>query len=541
MANFTQVVFGNARSGMNVSQALIANAGNNIANVNTPGYSRKRVDVEATPTSRSGLDLGRGAQVGGITNIVDPFVQRALVDSVSEEALQATQYQMLDRVQKMFDISGDFPSIGSGLQEFFTAVNDLRIDPTSLELRTNLLQKAETLADQISSTYNDLAALQTEADTRITAEIEEVNSLTSSIADLSVTIQSKESAGSTAAPERDQREILLQQLGEKISFSSLEQEDGAFMLTLSSGFPLIAGGTARALETTPSPSFGASPPNALGGGILQYVVHDFNPDPGADSHFDLTKTLKDGGGTIGALLRFRGYNDPANTSPFQADGDVVAVAARIESLARGLLTDLNTVYLGADEDSGTAGFQPSALDLDGNTPAVYGLFDVDAGVALDQNGDGLPNDLGNHGVFSYANLLKVTTMDPRKVAAARDVDPAGGSLELAKGNSGNLEALYDMRSTSMSVTVGSYSFNDTLEHVYSDAITYASTKVNAAKVNYDVASGNLTEVRALRDSISEVSLDEEFSNLIMYQKSYEANARMIKIGQTLLDELIALI
>lgn len=543
---YTQKILGTARSSLAAQQAAIGVTGNNIANVNTQGYSRRRAEMSAIVSSggEAGAQVGSGVRFERARPIVDDYIQRALAVANGELEAATLQDSYLTRVEGLFSITGDTPTVGSSLTKFFSAINDLVAKPTSYELRFNLLERANTLTETLNSTMKSLGDLQSEADQRLNDEVAVVNELTEQIAGLNATIVGRErGGGSIAADERDQREILLQKLAGKIEYSRTENTDGSILLSLSNGFPIVVGANARALELTTTPSFG-SPAQAtsLNGGILSYVVYDYDSGAGT-SHVDFTQSLQAGGGTIGGLLRVRGYASTSSNA-FQANGEIVAAAQRVESIARDLLTTFNTEYLGPDENSGVAGVQYSSLDLNGATPTEpFAFFTFPSSVSRDAVVDGLPatNDLTALGNTSYARIIQTAITDPAKIAAARDTNVANGVIGFQEGNSANLTALYAMRETARTFTAGNFTRTTTYSENYNELLAYVGNKRSTSRVELAVAEGNVQTATARREELSGVSLDEEFSQLILFQKAYEASARMIKVAQELLDQVVSLI
>ena len=268
-------------------------------------------------------------------------------------------------------------TVGSTLNEFFSAVNQLGVDPSNLDLRLNVLQKGEDLVSTIRTTFQELANSQNELDQRVGMEVGSINSITKEVAYLNTVIAQRESVGVSATDERDQRDTVLAKLAEKISFNIVETPNGMVNCVLENGFPLVNQETSRDLSVTATPTFGGGTmPRSLSDSVLSYVVYNFGTEA-SPSHLDLTQIIKNGGGSLGGVIQMRGYADPSNTSPYEADGDIVALATRIEALTRTLITEVNQVYRGGDEDPATPGIQPRAGDLNGNTPGVFGLFDFD--------------------------------------------------------------------------------------------------------------------------------------------------------------------
>lgn len=540
MTNYSAKILNNSVSALNAQQAVIATTSGNIANVNTPGYARRVVDLQTRVTNgtQTGINVGNGVEVGRIMRIADDFIERQLRAANTDAGSADVQNQFLSRIQDLFTLTGDRPTIGSSLTNFFSSINDLKSDPASIELRNNVILRTEDLVQSINDTYNSLASMQDEADQRIAVEVQNVNSLTSQIADLNGLISGREASGNTvAADERDRRDQLLSQLSEKLNVSIVPGDNGQVSVTLDNGFPLVYGTTSRALEVTNQPTFAATPPPGLSSQRMSYIVYDYD-STAAQSHADLTPGIT--GGTLGGLLAIRGRNDPANTSAFQADGLLVEVASKVEALARNLLIDFNRANLGADRLP-AAGHQASSADLNGAAPQIFGFFNYPGSPA--SNASGLPSnaDLTASGYDNYASIIKVSINGPRNISASLDLSGGAATPVYAPGDGSNLDNLLALQNANQTFAIGSYSFTGTYDGAYQETITAVGNEKSRAELNLRVAEGNKTAAQTRRDEVSGVSLDEEFTNLIKFQKAYQAAARMIKIGERLLDEVLQLI
>jgi flagellar hook-associated protein 1 len=541
MGSFGAKILNNAVSALSAQQALIANTANNIANVNTEGYARRVLSVQTRMDSgqSAGLKVGNGVEIGKLTRVADEFLNRLSRESAGSFYEHRTQVEFLDRIESMFSLTGDRLTIGSALTEFFDSLNTLSLNPASTELRADVIERAQDLVSVIGETYGTIAKLQSEADARLKVEIDVVNGLTAQIAELNQRIASREISGQVAADERDRRALLIDQLSERMSFNQVEASDGSVTLTLPNGFPIVSGSVSRELEVTADPTFAAGPlPPSLNGEVLSYVVYDYDSGVGS-AHIDLTQFLQAGSGTIGGLLGLRGYADPTNTSAFEANGTLVELASRVEAITRELLTTFNEIYLGPDADV-APGLQPSALDLDGNPPDVFGLFDFDFAGVKDGDGDGAPSlaDLAATGLDNFSSRLQLAFTDPRRLAAARDLTGAG---ELAPGDASNVFALAGLQDSQLSFSAGSYARTAKISEVFNELVGRVGNVSSRAKVDLSVSQDALIIAQNRRDEIQGVSLDEEFTNLIQFQKAFEANARMIRTSDEMLDIIVGLI
>ncbi|MBN8549587.1 MAG: flagellar hook-associated protein FlgK [Deltaproteobacteria bacterium] len=547
MANYTAKILNNSTGALAAQQAVIAATSNNIANVNTPGYTRRIVELQ-TRTSRGegvGVNVGNGVEVGNLNRISDSFLEGLVRSATGDKSSYQIQSDLLSRIDNLFSLTGSAPTIGSSLTSFFGAVDDLTANPSSIPLRATMLDKANDLVTSIRTAYNTVASVQEEANQRIGTEISTVNSITAQIAIMNGRIRANESMGSIDGDNRDQRDVLMQKLAEKIDYNAVELPDGSVNIALANGFTLVTGTQSRDLGFTATPSFagGSAIPASLSGGNLGYITYNYGDDS-SPAHIDLTRVLGAGSGSIGGLLAVRGYNAPGNDT-FQADGICTAVASRIEAVTRTLLGAVNTSYLGPDLVAGGT-HQPSTVGLNGasSIPGVYGLFDFQFSGNKDANNNGLPDDVGvtgaHSGVSNYSSLLTVAITDPADIAAAVNTGTIATPI-FSPGDGTNMETLAALKDTNYTFALGSVSTTGTFNDAYAETVGYVGNTKKSVDIQRDVASDSLVTAMNSRDEVSGVSLDEEFSSLIKFQKAYQASAKMIKVAENLLDQIVSLL
>ena len=554
MTNYSSKIFQSSVSGIAAQQAVIAASANNIANVNTPGYTRRVVNLQTRGINDGGtsVNVGDGVDVTGVTRVVNSYLEKLLKTSTSDASNYEVQNEYMSQLEGLFPVDGSRATIGTSMTDFFSAVNDLTQDPSSIELRANVVEKAGDLVSTIKTTYNSIADLQTQADQRAENEIGTINNLSSQIAKLNGLITTKEaSSGGVAADDRDQREQLMNELAEKIGFNSIELADGTVSLTLDGGYPLVSGSNSYDLGFTRTPSFTSQNiPKSLSGGTLGYVTYSFASGSGS-GEIDITQTIMSGGGELGGLLTVRGYAEPGNTSPFQTTGPLVDIASRVEAVTRSLLTDINQTYLGPNEDATNPVYQSSARDIRtdalhpyGYAPDVYGLFDFDYSGVKDVNGNGQPDDLNALSpatISDFSSRLELTFTDPRRFAAAWRLDTSTGDVIYGTGNGKNAEALAAMSTSQISFAAGNYSLTATYDQEYNESVIQAGNYASSASANMTTAKSQLSATQSKRDEVSGVSLDEEFTNLIRYQKAFQASARLIKVADQMLEQIVSML
>lgn len=557
-----------ARRAMNVHSQAIRTIGDNISNVNTPGYSRRRAELVTTQaTGTENLQSGTGVAVQDIVRQVDQYLNTRYQTNIGNRAFDDIREQLLARAEQPFSLEADPGHIGTALSNFFSSLDDLANNPSDLSLRTQIIQSGQTLTTAISTTYNNLATLQREADDRLVDAVDQVNSYSTQIAEINQQIARGETDTQQNLTLRDQRDEIMRKLSELVPVSTIEQSDGTILVSLSNGFGLVKGSTSQALSATNAPSFGTYPPG-LDGAALHFVTFDYNPS-GAPSDSNLTNVLASGTGEIGALLRFRGTQGATDTSPFNAQGDVVEFASRIEALSRWLLTDVNDTYTGVlrtprnaptntgtqvDENTATATvYDPSSGSLNDITSGtytptgVYGLFSF-RGTASDANTDGLANDLASNlasnNIANFASRLQFNVSNPRDFKAALDLNTTGGALTFSTGdvqNAQNLAALRNQQIDWSRFSVGSFASTSTAEELYKQTVSYIGAVHSQVQSNLQTSKAQEDQTKQLYDSVSGVNLDEEFANLVNFQRGFQANARLVKTADDLLSTVIGLL
>ena len=237
------------------SKALIAQqkginvTGNNIANVNTPGYSRQRLNM----TSDVPVMTGNGLMGSGVrANKVERVYQRFLGVQINNETQSLGQWEAhkdsLERVELIFNESGGY-GLNQVMSEFWNAWQDLTNNPSGSVERTVLVAKSEMLTATFSKNYEDLQKLQRDIDWNIEGAVEEINRLSDNMVDLNQKIIQVESGGHMANDYRDQRDLVLKELSELIDIDSFEDGNGGVTVSVGSGQALVEGTHTYKLST----------------------------------------------------------------------------------------------------------------------------------------------------------------------------------------------------------------------------------------------------------------------------------------------------
>ncbi|MCL4720760.1 MAG: flagellar hook-associated protein FlgK [Gammaproteobacteria bacterium] len=282
----------NGLTALLAAQRVLQTTSNNIANANTEGYVRQRVDLVASPGVPLGrITIGSGVAVADVTRIYDQFLAENLRSST---ALEQRSQVFSDLATRVGNILGNPDSgIGTSVQRFFDQVNAVGRDPTSAAQRQQLLLEGENLASRFQQLEGQLDGLAKEINGRLAQTAGTVNQLAAQIATLNERIKTAGSA--TPADLLDQQDVLLKKLGAQIDISTVRQSDGSVDVFIGSGQSLVLGVQAARLGTRP---------DAFDGSRLDLTITTGGPPQ--------VITGRISGGALGGLLAFRSeVLDPA--------------------------------------------------------------------------------------------------------------------------------------------------------------------------------------------------------------------------------------
>ncbi|MGH1537506.1 MAG: flagellar hook-associated protein FlgK [Gammaproteobacteria bacterium] len=279
-----------AITGLQVFQRALATTSNNVANVGTEGYTRQRVDITSRPSQGFGDGFfGSGARVSSVQRIEDQFLNARVQSSASDVARLDSYLGLVQRVENL--VSGPQGGLDSALQNFFNSLQDLSNDPASIPARQVVLSNSDTLVARfkdLDSSYNDI---NQEINSRLRGEINDINSLSSGIADLNKAIvEAKATTSGEGVPNDlvDQRNVLIGRLSERLAVNTVELSDGSVNVFIGGGESVVIGSLSRQLSTINDPAN----PGELRVGIGV-----------GSTTFDITDKIT--GGSVSGLLDFR--------------------------------------------------------------------------------------------------------------------------------------------------------------------------------------------------------------------------------------------
>ncbi|MBL4803775.1 MAG: flagellar hook-associated protein FlgK [Alphaproteobacteria bacterium] len=312
-----------ALAGLRVSQQQISVISNNVANVSTPGYTRK-----VLPQSSQSVDgITVGVRSETIIRNVDLNLERDLWTQVSAVGSLDVQKTYLNRIQQFHGAPEAELSIAaeiSRLRDSFSALSDV---PDDAFLRASVLDDAVSSADKLNDLAGLLNTLRNDAQNDISQTVDRVNDLLEQVAELNDQIQDNANIGRTTAQYEDQRDEAIKELSGLIEISFFQRGDGVLVVQTNRGVEL-ASEKATLLNFNPTPVSATSSYPASVNGI-------FVGDPDNPSAVDITETMP--GGRLGGLLELRDVTLPRQSA--QVDELAYNLARRLDEQGLRLFTD----------------------------------------------------------------------------------------------------------------------------------------------------------------------------------------------------------
>lgn len=460
------------RSMMN-SQTSLQTTAHNIANKNTEGFSRQRVETKTNvPVGQGKLRIGMGARPGEVTRVNNPYIEKQIETEGNKLGLMEGRASMLGRVEQVYNEQVN-KGLNQFMSEFFNSLRELANNPESLATRTMVKESAYYLAKDFQRMDRQLNEIQEDADFRIAATVEEINQITREIANLNEKVTSVEIQGVTANDERDRRDLLVKKLSKMINIRYGESEDGQLSITAGNSAVLVSGFSNRDLFTSATKE------------------KDGKPEAGFDVFYRATKdgtpvkiTNQINAGEIGGLLQVR-------------DVVVAGLRDKVDQLAYTLSREVNAAH--------TQGFD-----------------------RYNRQGVSFFNPLGDVKGAAENLMVNKTIMDDVGRIAAGGQPGAPGDNRIANV----------MSSVQYKKMLSEDSF--TVDDFYNSMVGQIGIETQRANSALETQVDTVKQLENIRESISGVSLDEEATKMIEFQKTFDASARLITTADEMMDTVLNL-
>jgi flagellar hook-associated protein 1 FlgK len=412
-----------SKTGLLTSQKLIEITGNNITNVNTPGYSRQKGTLAPVPALEfNGYFIGQGVKVDTITREYDAFLTSQLRSKNSSFGTETGKSSPLAEIERLVNISDQ--NLSSEIDRFFDAWQGLSANPGGPIERDMVIQQGNLIADAFLNTALSLDRVKEDINTALVAKIDVINSQLAEVADLNYRIANIEATGQSANADQDRRDLLLEELSFSLGVKSYTENGGMVTLILPGGQPLVQLDMAYTLTGTQT-----------GNGLSLSIT-----DKNTSRPLDLTRI----GGEFQGLLTVRDQIIPDLQSSF-------------DTMAYSFVTEVNAqhqVGVGLDGLSHLF-FNDIAVEAEASknmTVAITDTSEVAAGATM------APGDNTNALLIAAIREKKIvngtdTLSDAYgKAAATIGIESNRSQLSLA-ATEDSLNQLQNMRSSAVGVSI----------------------------------------------------------------------------------------
>lgn len=556
-------------------QGALQVVGNNISSAGSPDYTRltPRLDpVNGLALSR-GLQPGAGVELTAIQRNVDEALEDRLRRSIGGQQSADARSAMLTQLETQFDdVTGN--GIAARLRSFFNTFDEVQNSPEDIAVRELAVASAASLAGAIQTQRTRLVDLGVSTDQQIAPLVERANGLIGQLRDLNERITREEAGGPARATGlRDQRDGVLRQLGELFELTVYEQPNGALNVYIGSE-ALVQGGFSRGLTAveTVDGEFRRTivrfedtqgqvpPPGGRIGGLIAGRDQEAYGRVALLDRFaravieDVNRVHADGQGLIG-MKSVTGARDLLATDVPLNAANALGTEVRQGSFYIVVSDDASRtpvahrVAVTLDGATGLTTLESLAASMNDNVTGVSAevtsdrrlRLTADPGVSFTFGHDGAEDRADTSGVLAALGINTLFTgsdarnmaihpalaAEPRFLAAATHALPGDGS------NAGRIASLDTAESTRLG--------GSSLVGFFNQIVSSVSISAGEAKDDSDATSAITASLRAQRESVSGVSLDEEAVALIKYERAFQGVSRYVSVVDNLIGELVSLI
>lgn len=243
-------IFGISVTALQAFQAAINVTSNNVANASTPGYDRESVNLAAgIPQSNGSVSVGSGVVVTGINRAFSQAAASQLNSSQSALGQYTALQSYSTQIDNLFGTTSG--GLSTALQSFYSGFSDIANAPTSTASRQALLSDAQSLAGAFQNTSSELNSLNQDVNSRIGADVTQINSIAQAITVLNgqIVVGTAQDGGQPPNELLDQRDQLISNLSKLVGISTTTESDGAVNVFIGNGQPLVLQGQTTKLTT----------------------------------------------------------------------------------------------------------------------------------------------------------------------------------------------------------------------------------------------------------------------------------------------------
>lgn len=466
------------KQGMDASRQGLQTSSNNVANANTPGYSRQRVQLSVNNQPPQGQQRIAGVHVKETIRIHDQFIQGQIVDESQVLGAAKARMQGLKMVEST--VHTDAYRVGDLINNFFNDFRELSANPEVNALRSNVTFSAKEAVNGFRALSGNLQSLRDDIDVQLAVAVDSVNTLAHELGDLNAKIAQFEGLGEAPLELLDRRDAAVRQIADKIGFQ--DSSDGMGNVNISAGGlgVLVNGSNVSELVVLRTPE-----KEGKASGSYDVFVKD------GEGLRIATNYIRDG--EVGGLIHVR-------------DSVINPTLNHLDDVAYQFATNVNEVHRQGVGSDGISGRD---------------LFD-------------LPTEV--RGAASHVSVSDTVLSDTRAIAVGATPD-APGDNRIAR----SIAELQGMALVSdepgmLTKATGRQTFNESLNGL----VGKIAVQVEHEDHLFRHQEAILGQLENYRQSVSGVNLDEEAVSMMQYQATFNASAKAMKVGDELLQTILSI-
>ena len=552
-----------SKKGLFVQQSALYTTGHNISNANSEGYTRQRVNMQATPGfPHPGLNsptypghMGTGVEASSIQRLRDEFTDRQYRQETNKLGYWDSTLKSINQMEDILAEPSEF-GFNQAFTEFWKGFQDISTNPDDSAARKVAIAKAEALADAFNYNYTQLETIQGNLGNEIFVGTREINTILEKIAHINSQVQALEPNGYVTNDLYDARDLLVDELNEYLPVSveripsggmASEVAEGSLRVTFDyiddngdrQSIALVNGKHYAQMEINGENDTqinGALPAQAFKNiiindsgktGAATPQVGLMNDDGTFTDNEEIVYTdLTPSKGKLVALFDAYGYSAEDAAGNPTVKGLYPEMMAELDRVAQNLVAAFNEVHKGGytlNPAAGTTGQGGDFFDPNGTSAKTIKVSDE---VVENPNLIAASSGHGEEGNGKWAIVL--SNLQYSSITTGTII---GADVPRFDANGNQVVGGVTVPA---GVSLDGFTFQD----FYTGMIGDLAVQGSKAKTNQFNAQTQHITVSNNRSSMNSVSLDEEMTNMITFQQAYNANARMITVVDETLDKII---
>lgn len=496
-----------ARQALFAQQSALYTTGHNISNANTEGYSRQRVNFATMPAypspGRNRPDfpgqMGTGVQIGSIQRIRDDFLDKQFRTESNRAGYWDTRSAALSRVEELLNEPSN-SGLSKTMDEFWESLQDLGVEPNNSGARSVVAQRGLALSETFNYLAGTLTSMRTDLKEEIDVTIKNTNSLLSQINKINEQIKKIEPHGHLSNDLYDERDRLIDELSGIINIEVEYKKTGGNPSEIAKGIAtikMVAGTDSITLVDGDTGNYNELEVETNDGEETYEVVTGLTVGESKEK-IDVEQ-LMNSNGSLEGLIEAYGYEDKDKDQGYS--GEYLKIMDELDKMAFEFATAFNDIHSEGFDLNGKQS-EENFFEI-GSKAGAAGLITV------------------NEKILDEPSLIAASTEDPAD-SGEGTIGNGKNAVKLAEMMDGikDEEEIYSIRSEFQS---------------FIGELGVQAKDANRMSKNTDVLRSQVNERRL---SVSAVSLDEEMSNMIQFQHSYNAAARSMTTIDEMLDRII---